>query len=680
MSPHGAGARPLDIIVPFYRGAALVEAVFASLAAVQDELAANCCSIFAIDDSGGDALVAAALGRAAEGFRIPFDTAANAANLGFVASANIGLRRAVERGHDALLLNSDTVVFPGAVAEMRRVAALDAMIGFVSPRSNQATILSLPQQEDLRAPGPAASHALFARLAPHLPEFQFTPTAVGFCLLVKYEVLEEFGPFDECYSPGYNEENDLVMRANRCGYSAVLANRAFVYHAGGGSFPAPQSEALDSRNERILHQRYPEYKPAIERYCSGPHHAADGLLSALLPDSRGRLSVAFDFSTFGPHHNGTFEAGKRLLECAARQWPYAVHAIVSPEARRFHELDRIPGLSCVEPGAGRVFAAVFRFGQPFAFEQVARMARTGLVNVCAMLDPIALDCLYLREPHLEALWGTVFAHADGVVYISDFSARQFRRRFPRREGLRELVCPLSLDVRDYERSGAPGRGEHLLVIGNHFAHKRLAPTVLALREAFPECPIAALGLDRDAVPGVRGYPSGHLDPGEVRELYRAASLVVFPSLYEGFGLPVMEGLGRRKPVLARDTPAAREIREKAGAGENLILYSSTRDLVHRLREGFPEWRQNGAGPGGAGWDAAAANLGEFIGELVESFSFENVVLPRLRYIDALERGADDPRLRDREARIAALENSWSWRLTAPLRAAAGLYLRLTGRR
>src|SRR5208337_3902536 len=133
----------------------------------------------------------------------------------------------------------------------------------------------------------------------------------------------EFGLFDESYSPGYNEENDLMMRANRCGYRAALANRAWVYHAGEVSFSSSQSpkQLQEEKNAALLNERYPEYKPSVQRYCNGAHFQAELLLAGLLPDREGRLDLVFDLSNIGPHHNGTFVASKRLLERASKLWP-----------------------------------------------------------------------------------------------------------------------------------------------------------------------------------------------------------------------------------------------------------------------------------------------------------------------------------------------------------------------
>lgn len=58
---------------------------------------------------------------------------------------------------------------------------------------------------------------------------------------------------------------------------------------------------------------------------------------------------------------------------------------------------------------------------------------------------------------------------------------------------------------------------------------------------------------------------GRIPVEELDVLYRRAAALTFPSLYEGFGLPVLEAMVRGCPVIAADTTALREIVDGAGA-------------------------------------------------------------------------------------------------------------------
>ena len=574
------------------------------------------------------------------------------------------------------------MVFPGSIAEIRRVAYLDPMTGFVSPRSNNATICTLPHPAEFTQRPPSEAYANWRELAKYLPDYHYVPTAVGFCLYIKGAILREFGVFDEIYGHGYNEENDLIMRANRAGYRAVLANHAFVYHAGESSFSVAVTpkQLLEQENAQILKDRYPEYLVGVESYLLSVHYEAERMLTAMLPDRDGRLDLVFDFSSVGPYHNGTFEAAKRILQWAATLWRdrFNLYVMVSPEALKFHRLAQLPGVSFVAPDTDRVFAVAFRIGQPFSYEQLFRMNRTGVLNVYGMLDTIALDCLYLNQPNLAALWSSVMSYADGVIYISDFVCEQFRRRFRIGPAVKELVAYLSLDLQDYVPGGGTAEaGDYILVIGNAFEHKRMPVTVAALSEAFPQERLVVLGFESDHRPNVISYKSGSLSEAKIASLLSGAKCVVYPSTYEGFGIPVLEGLAHGKPVLARSIPVLRDIRQMIPARENLILYDSTTDLVNRLRDGFPVWKPlecDGEGKA-LGWEAVTRRIGLFLNELTEPWSVSKTLLPRLEHMRLLSPDeAVGPSvaqftlaLEERNRRVADLESSRSWRITAPLR-------------
>lgn len=55
--------------------------------------------------------------------------------------------------------------------------------------------------------------------------------------------------------------------------------------------------------------------------------------------------------------------------------------------------------------------------------------------------------------------------------------------------------------------------------------------------------------------------AGYLSDADLRGVVAGAAAVCMPSMYEGFGLPVLEGMAAGRPVLASDIPAHREIAE-----------------------------------------------------------------------------------------------------------------------
>jgi glycosyltransferase involved in cell wall biosynthesis len=60
-----------------------------------------------------------------------------------------------------------------------------------------------------------------------------------------------------------------------------------------------------------------------------------------------------------------------------------------------------------------------------------------------------------------------------------------------------------------------------------------------------------------AEPGVRYL--GHVDDATLAALYESASVLAFPSLYEGFGLPLLEAMSRGVPAVIGEAGALPEL-------------------------------------------------------------------------------------------------------------------------
>jgi glycosyltransferase involved in cell wall biosynthesis len=155
--------------------------------------------------------------------------------------------------------------------------------------------------------------------------------------------------------------------------------------------------------------------------------------------------------------------------------------------------------------------------------------------------------------------------ADAVVVISEF----VRGRAVERLGLdpgRVHVASLGVDLERFR----PAEGERepfLLYPARAWPHKnhaRLLEAFALLRRSRPELRLVLTGGGHAATPRPPGVElRGSLSLDELAALYRRAACLVFPSLYEGFGLPPLEAMASGCPVAASDLPAIREVRGDA---------------------------------------------------------------------------------------------------------------------
>ena len=193
-----------------------------------------------------------------------------------------------------------------------------------------------------------------------------------------------------------------------------------------------------------------------------------------------------------------------------------------------------------------------------------------------------------------AAWHPSLRGADRVIAISEY----VRDRAQAQLGLdasRIRVVPQGVDHARFR----PGDGERepfLLYPARPWPHKnhvRLYEAFAALRRGRPDLRLVLTGGgDFGAVPDgveVRGLVSDD----ELASLYRRASALVFPSLYEGFGLPPLEAMASGCPVACSNAAALPET-----VGEAARLFdphepASIAAAVRDVLEAPDEWSRRG---------------------------------------------------------------------------------------
>lgn len=170
-----------------------------------------------------------------------------------------------------------------------------------------------------------------------------------------------------------------------------------------------------------------------------------------------------------------------------------------------------------------------------------------------------------------------------IITVSDFSRLEILRRYPFLNPTRICVAPNAADALLFHqlapRPEPPER--FMLAVASMDPRKNFSRLVEAFRD-ITDCRLYIVG---DSHPAFRRAAAAVLPPsanirflGRVSDedlvrLYNEAVGFISPSLYEGFGLPLLEAMCCGCPVLASDIPASREVCGTAA------LYFAPRDAA-----------------------------------------------------------------------------------------------------
>jgi glycosyltransferase involved in cell wall biosynthesis len=159
--------------------------------------------------------------------------------------------------------------------------------------------------------------------------------------------------------------------------------------------------------------------------------------------------------------------------------------------------------------------------------------------------------------------------ADRVLAVSERTKRDLVELYGLDEA-KVVVTPNGVDARFRPNGERNGSDPYLLFVGALQPRKDPVAAIQALSLVDSALRLVLVGPDkgagreaREAVArlGLNGRVqfAGHVGMDDLASLYRNAEALVFPSRYEGFGLPVVEAMASGTPVVATSTGAIPEV-------------------------------------------------------------------------------------------------------------------------
>jgi len=536
----------------------------------------------------------------------PFRAITNDQNLGFVRSVNRGASEA--KGKYLLFLNNDTEpespdpVLPPLrrwhswLREMINACQSDPAVGIVGAKLlyPDGTIqhFGIEINRDL---APYHLHRGKPGDDPACSVVAETIGVTGACLLIEKSLFDKVGGFDTHY-PMYFEDIDLCLKVRQLGYKVLVTPQAVVTHHETKSIDKSKAEEISERSFSIYLEKWT--KTLLGNRLSlgvdvrtlqfgasamrGIGHYVYHSLEALIESS-----PDIHITLYGDREGETTSEIRRL---AAAHHPNCTF-------RNYHQFHPscVDALWLTDPLTP---IPKSRAGDRYTYKPMipAELGSVKLIATAYDLIPLVFEDQYLKhDPEWEDEYKRRLAwlsrHVDHFLALSECTKNDYARYL---ELPKDKIAVVSGGIAEYFRK-APKQdliakvrsrmrfeGPVILYVGSLDPRKNpegLLETVRKVSELYQgDFRLVIVGIAADEeVEKIRELAirhnvqdkvimTGYVQPDELNALQHISRVLLFPSLYEGFGLPVLEAMAAGLPVVCSNRSSLTEV-----AGEAAIL-------------------------------------------------------------------------------------------------------------
>ena len=196
----------------------------------------------------------------------------------------------------------------------------------------------------------------------------------------------------------------------------------------------------------------------------------------------------------------------------------------------------------------------------------------------------------------KLLVANAYKKADSIITVSEYSKKRMQELLGKRENIYVIPSLVKDELKKIPAGIDVPDGKYFLSIGGEAPSKNILSLVKAYislpKEIRDNYKLKLVG-NYSKIFIKKAYSlfpkgnndsnglefTGFIDDQALIQLYRASTLVIFPSLYEGFGLPAIEALAFERPLLASNAASIPEV-----AGEGALYFNplSVDDMRNKI--------------------------------------------------------------------------------------------------
>jgi len=567
----------------------------------------------------------------------------------------------ISQGRYIFCLNPDTILRNNAIEILANYLDTHAQVGIVG--GNLFNAQGLPTHSYHRlwpgilseldfACGQIIRKIRFGRNA----QFNYTdrPISVamitGADLMVRRELWQQVGGFDETFFM-YNEDADLCWRIHQLGYQVVNIPTAHITHLEGQS----SSDKLRRTQLTIQGRNTYFHKHYSARYCEWGNrlYRITNQLASYLCRIRG-------------DHNSQALYQQRVDECR-RQAPMLVNGrfllrkptgveqyainIVRAMADQGKEIQLIcPRLGAISPSYNLQGLTLLRRGlsSGHLWEQVFLplyrlfhheghfITFCGLGSILCHREIMTIhDLSFLANPQwFSKLYALTYRlltplaarSAKAILTVSHYSYNQIIQAYPFVKNKTYIIsCAIPQSICTFHGESHANKG-YLLSVASIDPRKNMA-ILLPVMQQHPEWQMKLVGSASHVFGTAFAEPvpnnvelMGYVDNNQLGQLYAEATAFVFPSLFEGFGIPPLEAMVMGCPVICSDIPVLREVLNDAPVyfqpQDSADLEKAIEQVLNFSNEERSKWIQHGKQQAGKySWSNSAKQLTSILSKI-----------------------------------------------------------------